>query len=557
MCGFLGRITPHADPSDLSKGLPWAGRRGPDSSQIWTSADRKVQLLHARLAIVDKDPRSNQPMTDPSGSHTVCFAGEIYNYQELKQKLAGYPYRTTSDTEVILAAYALHGIDGLRMLKGMFSLVLVDERKKRVLLARDAIGKKPLFLARWGSEALFGTGLISLAAVFGDKVELNEKAAQRFWTQGFIPPETTVFSNAVPVPPGRLWELDWSGNVTAQESCKPAPQRVYGGEPLAEAQKNVQLLLKQAVRRRLEGNPVPTLLLSGGIDSTVTTAIAAQCAAESGQTLRVLTLGAAVPGLNDELFALYAGRKIGVKVEIIRPELRSLPEAVLKAVDLQDEPLGMLSFFPLERLVRAAAQRSRILISGDGGDEVFLGYGKPRDWKASDRTSKLPEDAGFLASDWMGDWGRRAVTTDLVGHGFPKLDRASAEQGVEIRCPLLDVDLAAYVRSLPFEVLIRENRPKALLKDQLSGWPGWFTERPKLGFTYNLRWIWGLSRYAGLREAIDVRAMELFREQLPELFSGSPVAWKTADLWKHFEAAWRLMTWSRFLTRLDTARGGR
>jgi len=142
------------------------------------------------------------------------------------------------------------------------------------------------------------------------------------------------------------------------------------------------------------------------------------------------------------------------------------------------------------------------------------------------------------------------VTEVLVGHMLAKVDRASAEQGVEMRCPLLDTDLINYVRSLPFEILVRGGRPKALLKGQLTDWPQWFLERPKLGFAYNLRWHWALSNYSGLRESIDKTAIETFRPYLPLGLRRVAYKWRFTDIFGNFEAAWRLLVWSRFLERL-------
>ena len=145
------------------------------------------------------------------------------------------------------------------------------------------------------------------------------------------------------------------------------------------------------------------------------------------------------------------------------------------------------------------------------------------------------------------------ATDSLVGHMLAKADRASAEQGVELRCPLLDWDLVSYARSLPFEILVHGGRMKALLKDQLIDWPQWFLERRKVGFTYNLRWLWGLSNYAGLREAVDDRTVDTFDLYLPKVLRRKPVHWRTIDIFRHFEAAWRLLSWSRFLVRFDSA----
>ena len=146
------------------------------------------------------------------------------------------------------------------------------------------------------------------------------------------------------------------------------------------------------------------------------------------------------------------------------------------------------------------------------------------------------------------------ATDHLVGHGFAKVDRATAEQAVEMRCPLLDWDVMSYARSLPFESLAQAGRSKALLKAQLSGWPEWFLERPKLGFALNLRWLWSLSNFSGLRESIEPEATAMFDRWLPAGLRGEARCWKTRGILKNFQPAWRLLTWSCFLRRVRAAR---
>jgi asparagine synthetase B (glutamine-hydrolysing) len=240
-------------------------------------------------------------------------------------------------------------------------------------------------------------------------------------------------------------------------------------------------------------------------------------------------------------------------VRRITPDIGDFSESVIASLNLQDEPLGMISFFLLERLVNAAAQHGRILLTGDGGDEVFLGYGQPRDWrieKAEPATSQRPEvTCGPALPDWFSAWGRDMATNSLVGHGFAKVDRASAEQGVEIRCPLLDWDLVSYARSLPYDLLFPVDRSKSLLKVMLKDWPQWFVERKKVGFVYNIRWFWRVTGHQGLREAIDPEAIVTFERHLPLALRQPPGQWKNQTIFSHFQHVWRLLSWSCFLSR--------
>lgn len=557
MCGFIGGI---GHQLDLRRGSPWLDRRGPDSQRLWTSADGGVSLLHARLAIVDRDARAHQPLQNREAGVTVALAGEIYNYDQLKTELNAYSFVTGSDTEVVLAAYVQHGVDGFALLSGMFALAVIDEHQRRIFLLRDAIGKKPLYVAQWGTQVLFGSSILPLVAVYGCLPEFEPDVVPHYWEHAYIPPWRSVFRGVTPVLPGELLELDWEGQVVRRARCEPPAQLLYAGESVGEVEEKVSALLRQAVSRRLQNNPQPTLLLSGGIDSTVVTA--ATVALHSGgkiAPLQTLTLGAVIPGTQDEGYARYAARRLGVPLTILRPHRAGrLSERVLRALEIQDEPLGMPSYFLLHQLVEAAARHGRVLLTGDGGDEVFLGYGSPAAWYSSLPT-ELEEEGSFRVgrgpAAWMSPWARQVTGSTLVGHMFAKVDRASAEQGVEIRCPLLDWDVLCYARSLPFELLTAGNRSKALLKAQLPGWPRWFLERRKLGFAFNLRWVWFLSRFEQLREHIDPHAVETFARYLSPVLRQPPRTWKNRDILQHFSAAWRLLVWSTFLRRCDKAAG--
>jgi len=509
---------------------------------------------------VDKDPRAHQPFSNPEAGVTVAFVGEIYNYLDVKCHLSGYRFSTDSDTEVILAAYVTNGISGLSLLKGMFTLAIIDESQKKVILARDPIGKKPLFIASWGDSVLFGTSLLPIVAVSKNPIQLNNDVLDYFWQNAYIPPQTTALSGAVPVLPGQVLEFDWFGNLMREITCDPEPLQLYDGEPLDKVIKIIHSLLTLAVRRRISNNPKPIALLSGGIDSTIIS-IVAKTLCEQMDSLppfQTLTLASLIPLMNDEFYARYAAHRIKIPIQLVKPsiDIRRVGDLVINALDLQDEPLGMPSFFLLERLVKAASHYGRILLSGDGGDEVFLGYGKPADWyngKGVNEENEKQVSYGPKIPSWMSPWAQMMVTDSLVGHMHAKADRASAEQGVELRCPLLDWDLISYVRSLPFEIIVNGGRTKALLKEQLKGWPRWFLDRSKIGFAYNLRWLWGLSRYEGLREAIDFLAIDTFISHLPRELRQNPANWKTRDIFLNFNEVWRILAWSRFLARLDIA----
>ena len=554
MCGFIGRInSPNVDSAgapSLSAGLKFLGRRGPDSNREWASSDGQVELLHARLAIVDTDSRAHQPFTDEKHGVTVAFNGEIYNYLELRAELSDYEFRTRSDTEVIIALYVTRSLAGLRKLRGMFGLVIVDAQARCVYLARDPIGKKPLFFAQWPNGTYFGSSVIALLAASGEEAQIVQNSVGEFWEHGHVEPHKSLVAGCSPVPPGQVVELDWHGAIIRVDSCTPAIESEQCAD-VETARERVSELILQSVKRRLSNNPKPVSLLSGGVDSTVVTSKMKQAIGGAA-----ITLGSFLPGANDEKYARFAGKRMEIPLEVVRARSKNLAEDSLWALDLQDEPLGMISFFPLVLMIRAAKDYGKILLTGDGGDEVFLGYGKPDDWmeKIDDEGRPLSEGKNPISPlplpAWMSTWGKAMVTQSLVGHMFTKLDRASAEQGVEARCPLLDWDLVSFVRTLRPDTIFFDGRPKALLKSQLDGWPTSFIDRPKMGFTYNLRWQWGSTRFNGLRELVTRESVEMFSSQLPEDLRTAPGNWKSLAIFKNFSAVWKLLAWSRFTERL-------
>lgn len=552
MCGFIGRLNFGVPTRPLESGLAFLSRRGPDSSQRRATADGRVEFLHARLAIVDRSAGAHQPLVDPEAGVMVAFVGEIYNYAELRRELADYSFRTQSDTEVILAGYVRHGIRWIERLRGMFAIAIADERQRRLFLLRDPVGKKPLLVAQWKDGVYFGTTALAMASGTAEPVSLDTSRLAAWWRDGHFPARTSALANTEAMPPGDVWEFNWAGERVGTQRCEPP---IASGTPprtVVEATEQLTHLLAQAVHRRLDNNPKPIALLSGGVDSTIL-----------GQMLmrqtrpEFLALGNFLPGTFDELYARYAGRRLGVPVKVLRPSAWTLPEEIGHALDLQDEPLAIYSYFPLAMLCRLAAAHGRVLLTGDGGDEVFLGYGKPTDWSvrpADEAGAGEPElRCGPSLPPWFGGWARHTVTEGLVAHMHAKLDRASAEQGLEARCPFLDWEVMAFARSLPRELLFHRPVSKALLKSQLADWPAWFVDRPKMGFSYSLRWGWSWRGFAGLREMIEPEAQEAFAGQLPAALRGSSADWGSAVIFRNFAAAWRLAVWSLFLRRLRTA----
>lgn len=562
MCGLLGRIL--ADPSvntrPLSAAMSWLTRRGPDYQGLWASDDGRVELIHTRLHTVDPLPRSNQPFEDKSAGIVVAFNGDIYNFRELRQKYDDYEYRTESDTEVIISAYLKNGIDGFRDFRGAFSFVLVDLRAQHVLLVRDPIGTKPLMLARWGNQVLFASSILPMVAAFGDDVDIDEDSVQDFWELGNILPHRTVLRGATTVWPGQVLVFDFEGNQIAESDCRPTGGRVYEGESHEEVLSIVRSLLVQSIKRCTPEEHLPTVMLSGGIDSTLLSDMIVDSLEGSERKATAFTIGSVIPLTNDEPYARYAGWRLGMKLRVFHPHFGNLADEVAFAFEIQDEPLGMLSHFQLCTMLRYAKKFGRISISGDGADELFCGYSEVRRWSNADARGYVEHGrtvpSGPALPPWMGRWARHTATDSLIGHGFAKLDRAASEQALVIRVPFLDWDVMQFVRTLPADILLYGGKSKSILVNLLSDWPGWFVNRKKIGFTYNLRWIWLLSAFHGLRDMVNQAAIDRFADRLPPELNRPAAQWRTLDIHRHFMVVWKLASWSAFLRRLERAKQG-
>ena len=414
MCGFIGRILGPGTrvPPALTAGLPWLAQRGPDSQREWRSPGGEVELLHARLAIVDKTAVAHQPLTAADHDVTVAFVGEVYNHQEIRKGLADYPFQTNSDTEILLALYAHYGIAGLSRAKGMVACAIVDTRRRTVLLFRDAVGKKPLFVARWAGQVLFGSSILPLVAASGAEVETADDAHRFYWHREFIDPTGCVFKDAESVLPGEALLFDFSGRLISSTRITPDTIVADRVTRSAEARANLREVISLSVRRRLQDNPSPCLLLSGGLDLTALAVAMTKEAAKLGIPLRAITLGGVLPFLNDEPYARYAAARLGLPLETVTParlvrSSHAIADACERAVAHQDEPLGMLSYFSRYQLIEQLKDYSRIVLTGDGGDEVFLGYSQASGWVESpDGVMASDQDlCGPPLPNWMSEWG--------------------------------------------------------------------------------------------------------------------------------------------------------
>lgn len=378
MCGIAGILSFEGAPVDearLRRMATAVAHRGPDAEGIWIDArgTPSVGLAQRRLSIIDLSHEADQPLANEDGSIVAVLNGEIYNFADLRREQEGrHRFRSHGDTETIVHGYADRGDRIVEALDGMFALALWDGRARRLLLARDPFGKKPLYYWTDGRELLFASEVKALFAG-GAPAAFERSALPEYLAFGYVPTPRTLYRDVFRVPPAATLAADAQG--------LGAPRAYWDlrfprdGEALdvslAEAAEGVRTRLAAAVRKRLIADVPLGVLLSGGVDSAAVLALATRA---SGAPMRTFTLGFEGPSFYDErAAAAQTARHAGAlhHEDVVRPQAASLVETLLHH---HDEPFGDSSALPTYLVARAARQHVTVVLNGDGGDETFAGY---------------------------------------------------------------------------------------------------------------------------------------------------------------------------------------
>lgn len=380
MCGIMGivdfaRAEAHdpwnppelSDAEQLRDGMQ---HRGPDGAGLWQTPG--VILGHRRLAILDLSPTGHQPMLGPDQS-VLTFNGEIYNYLELRQDLlkAGCTFQSTGDTEVLLQALVTWGVpQTLARARGMYAFAWWQPRTQTLWLARDPVGKKPLYFWRHGPRLAFASSLWPLMRWLQTQrvqLDVDPIAIEHFLAGGYIPAPRTAFVQVHKLQAGQFLQLDLAGTTAHHHHPPPFTQQPQKLQ--AKTLENLDALLEQAVARRLRSDVPVATFLSGGLDSSLVTAVAARL--HPGITAYTVRTG---DGNDDELkIAARVAKHVGVRQEVIdigQGDLELLPQLVQH----YGEPFGDSSALPTWRVSEAAGHKHRVVLTGDGGDEVQGGY---------------------------------------------------------------------------------------------------------------------------------------------------------------------------------------
>jgi asparagine synthase (glutamine-hydrolysing) len=376
MCGIVGYVSTNRSLAHplLIQMRDTLRHRGPDDEGAWWSDDGVVGLGHRRLAIIDLSPAGRQPMSDASGRLQIVFNGEIYNYQEVRRELESrhHAFRTATDTEVILEAYREWGDECLRRLNGMFAFALYDETRRRLLLARDRAGEKPLFYRHENGTLVFASELKALLADASCPRVLDLEALDFYLAFGYVPGEKCLLSGIHKLPQGHALAFDLASGDARNWRYWELPQPASGAVPSDdELLLELEEILLDSVRLRLIADVPVGIMLSGGVDSSLVVAMAARVSSH-----RVKTFNISFPGYGGFDEAPYA-REVARHFDTEHVELAAetatldlLPELARQ----YDEPIADSSMVPTYLVSRLIRREATVALGGDGGDELFGGY---------------------------------------------------------------------------------------------------------------------------------------------------------------------------------------
>src|SRR3954471_17259059 len=364
MCGICGAVSANgsADPGRVARMSATLVHRGPDSAGEF--GDGTAALAARRLSIIDLET-GDQPIANEDGTVHVVQNGEIYNYRELRRELerAGHRFRTHGDTEVLVHLYEQHGDAFAERVRGMFAVAIWDAPRRRLVLARDRFGIKPLYYRDADGELAFASELRALP-----RGEIDLDALEAFLAFNSIPAPLTIFREVRKLPAGHLLLWD-NGAARVERFARPAPLPERDDEQ-AELVEELRSRLRDSVRAHLVSDVPVGVLLSGGVDSALLAALAAE---ESTDPLRTFSVGFEERSFDERAGARLVAERYGTRHRelVLRPDPALLLPALAEAFD---EPFADSSALPTYLVSRLAAEDVKVALSGEGGDELFGGY---------------------------------------------------------------------------------------------------------------------------------------------------------------------------------------
>jgi asparagine synthase (glutamine-hydrolysing) len=401
VCGFAGFVqVPFLGVDDLKGHITLMTdaitHRGPDDSGFWADAVTGVALGHRRLSILDLSPQGHQPMTSSSGRYVIAFNGEIYNHQVLRKELQSHisqsssmmlegsvGWRGHSDTEVMLAAFERWGVEGaISRFNGMFAFALWDKSERVLHLARDRFGEKPLYYGWVGDTLLFGSELKALKSHPAWCGDINRSALALYMRHTYIPAPYSIYSGihkllpahilSIPLSAGDQKSHQPSAYWSAKEVAEAGVSNTFAGND-TEAVEELDGLLRDAVKLRMEADVPLGAFLSGGIDSS---AVVALMQAQSSRPVKTFTIGFHEEGYNEAKHAKAVAKHLGTEHTELYVTATEAMAMIPQLPEIYDEPFSDSSQIPTFLVSKMTRQHVTVALSGDGGDELFGGYNR-------------------------------------------------------------------------------------------------------------------------------------------------------------------------------------
>ncbi|MEO8072915.1 MAG: asparagine synthase (glutamine-hydrolyzing) [Acidobacteriota bacterium] len=393
MCGIAGIL--HFNSSENRPNANLVRRmtdvlthRGPDDSGIWL--DNSVGLGHRRLSIIDLSKHGRQPMSNEDGSIQITYNGELYNFLDLKKRFSlverGHKFQSRTDTEVLVHLFEEISLEMLSELNGMYAFAIWDARKKELHLVRDRYGIKPLFYTKQNDRFIFASEI--KAILQDDKVprRVNLQAMHDFLTFDYIPGEQTAFEGIYEVPPAHVLTINSEGQIKLQRFWQPT-YAIDENISETEASETALELMEQAVQRQIVADVPVGVLLSGGMDSS---ALAALMAKQKGEPIHTFSVGFEDKSFNELPFARIVAQAFGTHHREVIVTSDLVREMLPKYLSSIDEPYADGSAIPTYYVCQLARNDVKVVLSGEGGDEVFTGYDTHAAYKVSKWFNRIP-----------------------------------------------------------------------------------------------------------------------------------------------------------------------
>lgn len=601
MCGIYGTTLPYSDEM-ISRKMARIKFRGPDHTAI--ERYDEVLFAHNRLAIIDLDSRSNQPF---SYFHLhIVFNGEIYNYQEIRKALEkrNYHFRTSSDTEVICAAYLEYGADCLSYFNGMFAFVIYDTINKELFGARDRFGKKPFYYMH--SRRSFEFASQPAQINIGRDLSIDNSAIADYLVWNYIPEPKSIYKEVKKLPAAHYFKYDlYSGvlQISKYWDLDYNWENRFSGT-YQDAKSQLRDLLNDAVKIRMYADVPLGIFLSGGIDSSLVSSIAAKQA----RHLKTFSIKFNEPGFDESVYAEKVAKHLGTEHHTIECNYNEGIGLIENLSKYYDEPFADSSAIPSMLLSKYTRNHVTVALSGDAGDEAFLGYHRYRWISKVQWIFKLPLSIrknmamlinksvnyrfkliamgismpeieqlyvkllGSMEDSWILDTDLAShspymhslhhtskpllervsdfdIKTYLNGDINTKVDRASMAFSLESRSPLMDYRVLEFSRTLPSHFKYRANNQKRILKDLLfEEVPASYFDRPKAGFTMPFKnWFRSeLKDYVldklSKKELENIPGIDISRvlEMINEHLSGK---------WNRYPEIWKLLVLSQWINK--------